>query len=483
MAHLNGFASHHAGHLPALKQLVETLFQQGLIKVVFATETLAAGINMPARTTVITSISKRTDDGHRLLTASEFLQMSGRAGRRGMDTVGHVVTISSPYESAAEMALLARSKPEALNSRFMPTYGMVLNLLERYSLVQSEELVGKSFGAFTVQRRLKPLQDELSVLKEAIEAAAEFVCPAQLSQQDFEVYLKTHDRLHQEYKLLNTYRKQQKQVKRDKGLQSELERVENLTLNLKKQLQATACYTCKEFKPHKKALGASYHAGQKAHGLDKVVKKEIEGHWQQFVNHYNLLRAEGYLTPDDKPTETGHLMSQLRTENEYFLTEVLLSGYLDELTPGQLAGLVSALINDDNRENRYPAVFVSGPAQMAMDKIKKLAKRIYNTQRQFGVHTDVRVNPVASGLVELWTNGMSWDELRKESNLDDGDVVRQLRRVSDVLRQMAHIHAIPKQLRQTANDALYGLYRLPMSEVIEVPPGAEALTDENPPVS
>ena len=105
-----------------------------------------------------------------------------------------------------------------------------------------------------------------------------------------------------------------------------------------------------------------------------------------------------------------------------------------------------------------------------MDKIKKLAKRISNTQRQFAVHTDVRVNPVASGLVELWTNGMSWDELRKESNLDDGDVVRQLRRVSDVLRQMAHIHAIPRQLRQAANDALYGLYRLPVSEVIEVPP-------------
>jgi superfamily II RNA helicase len=85
----NGFASHHAGLLPAMKHLVEILFQQGLIKVVFATETLAAGINMPARSTVITKISKRTNDGHRILTASEFLQMSGRAGRRGMDQVGY----------------------------------------------------------------------------------------------------------------------------------------------------------------------------------------------------------------------------------------------------------------------------------------------------------------------------------------------------------------------------------------------------------
>ena len=80
-----GIASHHAGLLPAWKELVEELFQQGLIKVVFATETLAAGINMPARTTVISTLSKRTDEGHRLLLSSEFLQMSGRAGRRGKD--------------------------------------------------------------------------------------------------------------------------------------------------------------------------------------------------------------------------------------------------------------------------------------------------------------------------------------------------------------------------------------------------------------
>ena len=95
---VRGIASHHAGLLPAWKAFVEELFQQGLVKVVFATETLAAGINMPARTTVISTLSKRTDAGHRLLNGSEFLQMSGRAGRRGMDKVGYVLTVQTPYE-------------------------------------------------------------------------------------------------------------------------------------------------------------------------------------------------------------------------------------------------------------------------------------------------------------------------------------------------------------------------------------------------
>ncbi|MFN5857294.1 MAG: DEAD/DEAH box helicase, partial [Pseudanabaenaceae cyanobacterium] len=136
-----GIAAHHAGILPAWKGLIEELFQQGLIKVVFATETLAAGVNMPARTTVISSLSKRTDQGHRLLKASEFLQMSGRAGRRGKDVVGYVVTLESPYEGAKEAAHLATSQPDPLVSQFAPSYGMVMNLLQTHSLEEARQLV------------------------------------------------------------------------------------------------------------------------------------------------------------------------------------------------------------------------------------------------------------------------------------------------------------------------------------------------------
>ena len=143
-----GIASHHAGLLPAWKELVEELFQQGLIKVVFATETLAAGINMPARTTVISTLSKRTDEGHRLLFSSEFLQMSGRAGRRGKDLQGYVVTLQTRFEGAKEASTLAISEPNPLVSQFTPSYGMVLNLLQNYSLDKSRELIKRSFGSF-----------------------------------------------------------------------------------------------------------------------------------------------------------------------------------------------------------------------------------------------------------------------------------------------------------------------------------------------
>ena len=141
-----GMAAHHAGVLPMYKNLIEELFQQGLVKVVFATETLAVGINMPARTTVISSLSKRTDEGHRMLNKLEFLQMAGRAGRRGMDEQGHVVTVQTPFEGTKEAVKLTIKEVEPLRSQFTPSYGMVLNLLQTRSLAEAKALVESSFN-------------------------------------------------------------------------------------------------------------------------------------------------------------------------------------------------------------------------------------------------------------------------------------------------------------------------------------------------
>lgn len=148
-----GLAVHHAGLLPAWKVLVEQLFQQNLIKVVFATETLAAGINMPARTTVISALMKRDDEGFRQLQASEFHQMAGRAGRRGMDAVGHVVVLPDPYLPLEEAARLAAAPPDPLISRFTPSYGLVLNLLRHHTPAEAEHLLRRSFGHFQAERR------------------------------------------------------------------------------------------------------------------------------------------------------------------------------------------------------------------------------------------------------------------------------------------------------------------------------------------
>ncbi|MBQ7529769.1 DEAD/DEAH box helicase, partial [bacterium] len=148
----HGVAAHHAGLLPILKTVVEDLFKRGLIKVVFATETLAAGINMPARTTIISATVKRADEGMRPLSASEFLQMSGRAGRRGMDKVGNVVIVHSHREDFEEIVSLVKSSADPLISHYTPSYGMVLNLLQVHTKEEAKSLVEKSFGQFIIEQ-------------------------------------------------------------------------------------------------------------------------------------------------------------------------------------------------------------------------------------------------------------------------------------------------------------------------------------------
>lgn len=149
-----GIASHHAGLLPLWKAFVEELFQDGLVKVVFATETLAAGINMPCRTTCISSMSKRRgEEGIVQLSTSEVLQMAGRAGRRGKDTLGHAVLLQSPFEGPIEAFRVVTSEVDELQSHFTPSYGMVLNLLQTRTMEDARSLVERSFGAFLRRKR------------------------------------------------------------------------------------------------------------------------------------------------------------------------------------------------------------------------------------------------------------------------------------------------------------------------------------------
>ena len=143
-----GFASHHAGMLPVFKQTIEELFSLGLIKLVFATETLAVGVNLPAKSVVVEKLTKFNGEGHDLLKPSQFTQLTGRAGRRGIDDEGHSFTCWSPFVPFNEVADLVMSKEFALTSAFTPTYNMLANLLSSRTEVEAAELLANSFAQF-----------------------------------------------------------------------------------------------------------------------------------------------------------------------------------------------------------------------------------------------------------------------------------------------------------------------------------------------
>lgn len=143
-----GIGSHHAGIMPTFKEIVETCFARGLVKVVFATETLAVGINMPARAVVLDKITKFNGENHQMLKPSDYAQLTGRAGRRGLDDIGHALVVWSPFVTFEQVATLVASRSFVLNSAFRPTYNMAANLIRSTSQVQARHLLNLSFAQF-----------------------------------------------------------------------------------------------------------------------------------------------------------------------------------------------------------------------------------------------------------------------------------------------------------------------------------------------
>jgi ATP-dependent RNA helicase HelY len=163
-----GIAAHHAGMLPAFKETVEELFVRGLVRAVFATETLALGINMPARTVVLERLVKFNGEAHVELTPGEYTQLTGRAGRRGIDVEGHAVVVWQPGVDPEQVAGLASTRTYPLRSSFRPGYNMAVNLVGRLGTEAARELLEQSFGQFQADRSVVGLARRIERNVEAL---------------------------------------------------------------------------------------------------------------------------------------------------------------------------------------------------------------------------------------------------------------------------------------------------------------------------
>ncbi len=456
---LQGVASHHAGLLPSWKVLVEKLFQKGLIKVVFATETLAAGINMPARSTVISSISKRTDDGHRMLTASEFLQMSGRAGRRGMDEVGYVTIVGTPFQSPQEVADLVLSDANPLESRFAPSYSMVLNLLQRFTLDEAKELILKSFGYFSSNSRLIGLTTQQELNNEKIKEVSEFRCWCKLTNKDLQEYNKVRNIYVQNRQIAKTIRKQEKGKHRP--LPPEAIAFEQTVKEQLNKMHSFNCDTCKLYKKHMKSLDLLERYQKRGEQLAKEIDNQRDIFWNKFLSHRNVLSIYGYLQ-DDFPTDKGKTASQIRSENELFLAEILFSGVLDNLTPAELASVICAITTEDMRADMYSQLPLSQKVRKTLNKIKDIRRKLERVQNENNVDDCMYINSFYCALIEMWANGAEWDEIINQVEMGEGDIVRCFKRVVDVLRQLTTIENVPEALVFTAREAIENVLREPI---------------------
>ena len=187
-----GIAAHHAGMLPVFKEVVEELFTAGLVRAVFATETLALGINMPARTVVLEKLDKWNGEAHVALTPGEYTQLTGRAGRRGIDVEGHAVVLWQPGLDPGSVAGLAGTRTYPLNSSFRPSYNMAVNLTAQVGRTRAAALLESSFAQFQADRGVVGVARRLRRLKEQ---AADLARQVSCDRGDFLEYAAMRRRL------------------------------------------------------------------------------------------------------------------------------------------------------------------------------------------------------------------------------------------------------------------------------------------------
>ncbi len=459
----SGIASHHAGLLPGWKALVEKLFQKGLIKVVFATETLAAGINMPARTTIISSISKRTEEGHRELSANEFLQMSGRAGRRGMDEVGYVVVIGTPFQTPEEVAALVKSDANPLESKFSPGYSMVLNLLQRFSLEEAKELIFKTFGYFSSTDRLTPLIEKQKAIEEKITMAHDFSCRFKLSDKDFEEYNKLKNMFVETRTLYKTLKRQAKGKYKDPNLAPEVIEFYKKSKELGKKIESFGCNNCKIYKKHKKYIELTQRYQKELKKLDKEIEFQKDVYWQKFLSHKKILEIKENLI-DNYPTSKGKITMSLRTENELYLSEIIQSGLLDNLDIVELASVICAIISEDTRKSDEElSKPCSKNVRKTLNQIKDIRRNIFLLERENNIENPMYINPHFCWFIEYWIGANlnpdnnpieTWENMFCDTQYSQGDVVRTFKRTIDVLRQIAILDSVNEELKQKALDAI-----------------------------
>lgn len=406
-----GMAVHHAGLLPQWKAMVESLFSKGLIKVVFATETLAAGINMPAKTTIISNLGKRGDAGHQNLSSNQFLQMSGRAGRRGMDKVGNVVIKETIDHSAAFAAKIATSPPEPLVSQFTPNYSMVLNLLQNHSVEQIKDLLNKSFGQYLLNRDLTNLTKEKNDLEK--------------EQGDI--------------------RKQEEKIKETGGMKENYYRMEKRARKNELRLKE----------------------------INKSINQIEHYYWNEFIKLRNILDTLGYLK-NNIPTEKGIMAASLRGENIILIAEVLLNcdfavgtGRDQRLQAGEFAACISSLAIDESRPRTYTKARAAYYVDDVFISIQKLTRNLLKLQRDNGVKISVNINPLLAGLVQLWCKEETkWEDLLRVTNLDEGDMVRAGRRTIDLLRHIKNAPYLDPKITKLAKDAFELMDKEPVKEIV-----------------
>ena len=440
-----GFAAHHAGMVALFKQIVERLFEEGLIKVVFATETLALGINMPARSVVIEKLEKYDGTGIVGLTPGEYTQLTGRAGRRGIDTIGNAVVVDHRGFTPETAVALSSKRVYPLHSSFKPTFNMAVNLLNTSDYETARITLDHSFAQWEANESAWQIEARIDALTAALAGYAEAMT---CEYGDFTDLLRIRMQLNELQK--NERRRLKHEVFATNADKSRaFRRLDARIAKLKELEHDHPCKQCPDFQDHMKWGHRWMRETRELERLRQRYDSRTGSVARQFDRICEILDRLGYLERTDHDgvrdytlTEQGQLLRRLYSERDLVLAQAITEGVLDDLSAPQIAALLSSLLYEARRgEGGEPRRYPGGPhglvAQRARE-LKYLDEQVLVLCEDAGM--DSYLQPLDFGIVDIiydWACGDSLAQVLEHTELTGGDFVRNAKRLADVLQQIA----------------------------------------------
>lgn len=444
-----GVAAHHAGLLPAFKEVVEELFQKKLVKVVFATETLALGINMPARTVVLEKLEKFNGEARLPLTPGEYTQLTGRAGRRGIDVEGHSLIQWSNNLDPQTVASLASRRTYPLNSSFRPTYNMAINLIEQFGRSRTRDILESSFAQFQADRAVVDLARKVKQQEETLAGYAE---PMTCHLGDFVEYAALRRKL-------TDIEKQS-----EPGSRAAKEKRSAELSSLRKLLKSHACHHCPDREQHARWAERWWRLKRDTDKIIQQINTRTGAVARIFDRVCDVLVDIDYLMKDPHGTEfsltpKGEYLGKIYGERDLLIAESIRLKLWNELDAPALAAMACAIVFEPRREEglineRYL------PRGKFLDALHETQSLWEDLDELENYHKLPGSAPLATGLslaMYKWAKGDRLDNVLFDADMPAGDFVRWAKQTIDLLDQLAQV--TDGSLQTTARASLESVRR------------------------
>ena len=462
-----GLAEHHAGLLPYHKEMVEELFQRGLIKVVFATETLSLGINMPARGVVVSSFTKFDGANFSNLTTGELTQLMGRAGRRGIDVIGHGVILKESDVEIGTIYEVAMGPTLVVESKFLPSYNMALNLLRIYTPEQAEGLMERSFGQYQKRLAEEHTRERLANVRDRLADIRHLWDDNEVSIDDVAQYFKLEDRR-------RAIRIELKRLRREAGAERRGRRGRSRAVGsagrLVQRLEVEAKGLLERQKKLKVVRSPRFGEYLQKYGEIRALQKELDGGQREVSGQMDeyprklrrlckILTETGFLA-HDRPTDKGLFASRVYGENTILVAEAVWLGWFEGLAPEELCGVLVMLAVEDRERGRDRQA--RGPRRYPTPAISQTARLIRSLYFRFvDMENDLdepNLRAPSHDYIDFayrWAAGEPLDQIPLPANVDIGDAIKAMKSIYSLLRQLEWALRVAKSpLQDTASRAV-----------------------------